>query len=235
MVVPDHLGCGLSDKPTRYPYNLQTHTANLVRLVEQLDLWNVTLLAHDWGGAIGLGTVTQLPDRFGRLILFNTGAFPPPRVPRRIAACRLPLLGRLAVQGANAFALAALTMASERPSELTSAFRDGIVAPYDSWSNRTAIYQFVRDIPLTTRHPTFDRLAKLEHQLRHLPTRPVQLIWGMRDWCFTPTCLERFIDIFPLAQVHRIEDAGHWVIEDARDQVIQMVDRFLDETRSAGG
>jgi pimeloyl-ACP methyl ester carboxylesterase len=92
-VVPDHIGCGLSDKPQRYAYCLRQHIDNLVRLVESLELRNISLLGHDWGGAIGLGTALRLPDRFARLVLFNTGAFPPPFVPWRIRLCRLPWLG----------------------------------------------------------------------------------------------------------------------------------------------
>ena len=72
-VVPDHIGCGLSDKPQDYPYTLAQHIENLVALVEKLDLKNVMLLAHDWGGAIGLGTALRLPERFRRIVLFNTG------------------------------------------------------------------------------------------------------------------------------------------------------------------
>ena len=62
-VAVDHIGCGLSDKPQDYPYTLAQHIENLVTLVERLDLKGVTLLAHDWGGAIGLGTVLKLPER----------------------------------------------------------------------------------------------------------------------------------------------------------------------------
>src|SRR4029450_13640293 len=99
----------------------------LVRLVEHLDLTGVTLLAHDWGGAIGLGAALRLRDCFARIILFNTGAFPPPFVPFRIAACRTPFLGTLAVRGMNAFARAALTMAVEKPERMTADVRAGLL------------------------------------------------------------------------------------------------------------
>src|SRR5262249_12252675 len=85
-VAVDHIGCGLSDKPQQYDYSLQQRIDDLVELVEPLELKQATLVAHDWGGAIGLGTVLRLPDRFGRIVLFDTGAFPPPFVPSRIAA-----------------------------------------------------------------------------------------------------------------------------------------------------
>src|SRR6185503_4923839 len=74
-VAVDHIGCGLSDKPQDYNYTLQQRIDDLVQLVETLDLSGATLLAHDWGGAIGLGNVLRVPERFSRIVLFNTGAF----------------------------------------------------------------------------------------------------------------------------------------------------------------
>jgi haloalkane dehalogenase len=232
VVAPDHIGCGLSDKPQHYPYSLRQHIENLATLVEQLDLRGVTLLAHDWGGAIGLGTALRLPERFARIVLFNTGAFPPPFVPKRIALCRLPLLGTLAIRGLNLFARAALTMAVEKPDRMTPSVRAGLLAPYDSWANRVAIQRFVADIPFTPRHPTWQVLAGIESGLPTLASRPIQLIWGMRDWCFTTACLERLRQSFPRAEVHRLLDAGHYVVEDAHERIVPLVEDFL--RRSAG-
>ena len=104
LIVPDHIGCGLSDKPHDYPYRLAQHVANLKTLISELGLKNVTLLGHDWGGAIGLGAATAMPDRFSRFVMFNTAAFRSMWMPWRIRVCRTPLLGRFAVQGLNAFA-----------------------------------------------------------------------------------------------------------------------------------
>jgi len=232
VIAPDHIGCGLSDKPARYRYTLQRHIDNLVRLVEQLDLRDVALLVHDWGGAIGLGAVLARPERFARLVLFNTGAFPPPRVPWRIRLCRGPVFGRLAVQGCNLFARAAQWMALEHRARLTPGVRAGLLAPYDRWSHRVAIYRFVCDIPTSPRHPTWHTLADIERHLPTLADRPCQIIWGMRDWCFTPACLERLRRSFPAAEVHRLDDSGHWVVEDACERIIPEVRRFLEQGRT---
>jgi haloalkane dehalogenase len=226
-VVPDHIGCGLSDKPQRYTYRLDQHTRNLIALIEHLDLRGITLMAHDWGGAIGLGAATSLPDRFARIVLFNTGAFPPPFVPLRIRVCRTPLLGTAAIRGVNLFARAAIHMAVEHPERMTRDVAAGLLAPYDSWRNRVAIDRFVRDIPLSRRHPTWSTLAALEAGLSRLADRPVLLIWGMRDWCFRAECLERLCTHWPHAQVHRIEDAGHYVVEDAHERIVPLVEEFL--------
>ena len=224
-IAPDHIGCGLSDKPQDYPYTLRQHTDNLVRLIEKLDLRQITLAVHDWGGAIGLGAAVARPERFERLVLFNTGAFPPPFVPWRIAACRTPLLGPLAVRGLNLFARAALHMAVERrlPRDVAA----GLTAPYDSWSNRVAIMRFVQDIPFTPRHPTWKVLEELEQQLPTLAHLPTMMAWGMRDWCFRPECLDRLLKSFPNAQAHRIMDAGHYVVEDAHSMIVQLLTSFL--------
>jgi pimeloyl-ACP methyl ester carboxylesterase len=230
VVVPDHIGCGLSDKPQDYPYTLKQHIQNLTALIEHLDLRGVTLLAHDWGGAIGLGAILRMPHRFARIVLFNTGAFPPPFIPKRIAICRTPLLGTIAVRGLNLFARAALSMAVEKPDRMTPAVKAGLLAPYDTWEHRVAVHRFVQDIPFTRRHPTWQTLADIEAGLASLSARPIQLIWGMRDWCFTPACLERFVQHFPRAEVHRLQDAGHYVVEDAHERIIPLVDDFLTAT-----
>ena len=233
VVAVDHVGCGLSDKPQGYPYRLEQHIENLQALVEGLGLRDVTLVAHDWGGAIGLGTALRLPERFTRLVLLNTGAFPPPFVPLRIRLCRTPVLGSWAVRRLNAFARAALWMAVENPGQLTPAIRAGLLAPYDSWAHRVAIDGFVKDIPLTRRHPTWRALQRIEAGLPGLADRPVQLVWGMRDWCFRPSCLERLRRSFPAAEVEAIEDAGHYVTEDAPDRVRAAIARFLARTSPA--
>ena len=175
-IAVDHIGCGFSDKPTDYSYCLQQHIDNLCSLVDELDLSGVTLVAHDWGGAIGLGALLQRRERFKRIVLFNTGAFPPPYIPFRIRACRWPVVGKIAVQGFNAFARAAVTMATEQTGGLSKDIATGMLAPYDSWGNRTAIYQFVKDIPMSKSHPTWEVLSRIESQLPELAAMPLSLI-----------------------------------------------------------
>ena len=229
-IAVDHIGCGFSDKPTDYSYCLQQHIDNLCSLVDELDLSGVTLVAHDWGGAIGLGALLQRRERFKRIVLFNTGAFPPPYIPFRIRACRWPAVGKIAVQGFNAFARAAVTMATEQTGGLSKDVATGMLAPYDSWGNRTAIYQFVKDIPMSKSHPTWQVLNRIESQLPELAAMPSMVVWGMKDWCFRPECLDRFQGYWPEAEIHELADAGHYVVEDAAPKVQQLVAGFLQKT-----
>lgn len=233
-VAMDHLGMGLSDMPAD-PMRLSDHIQHVVRLIDSLDLGAVTLVAQDWGGAIGLGALLERADRFERIVLLNTGAFPPPTIPRRIAVCRTPLVGRLAVQGLSAFSRAALTMTLSRSAGLPQEVAQAYLAPYDTWANRRGVYDFVADIPRTPAHPTWRVLEGIEQRLPQLAGMPSCLIWGMRDWCFTPDCLERFLQAWPQAEAHRLEDVGHWVLEDAADEAAQIVSQFLANTPAPAG
>jgi haloalkane dehalogenase len=221
------MGCGLSDKPFGYRYQLDQHIENLQQLVERLDLREVTLVAHDWGGAIGLGAALAMPERFARFVLMNTAAFRSDEIPWRIRICRTPLLGRVAVQGLNAFARAALRMAVCHRDRMTAEVRAGFLAPYDNWSSREAIYQFVQDIPLSPGHPSYDTLNVIESGLPKLAAHPWLLLWGMRDWCFTPRFLERFKQFVPAAKVVTFADAGHYVMEDAYERIAPAIDDFV--------
>jgi haloalkane dehalogenase len=227
VVAIDHVGCGLSDKPRHYPYRLAQHVSNLRRLVEHLDLGQITLVGHDWGGAIGLGAAVAMPERFARFVMLNTAAFRSSRMPWRIRVCRTPILGRLAVQGLGGFSQAAVRMAVADRRRLSAAARAGLLAPYDSWANRQAVYRFVADIPMSPAHPSYRTLEQIELQIPKLADRPWTLIWGMRDWCFTPEFLERFRALVPGAEVHRLEDVGHWVVEEAPERVCAIVEEFL--------
>ena len=234
LIVPDHIGCGLSDKPplSQYSYRLAQRVSDLNRLVEHLDLREITLVAHDWGGAIGMGAAVAAPERFSRFALMNTAAFRAARCPRRIRLVHIPGFGPLAVQGLNLFVKAALRMAAEDQRRMTPAVRAGLSAPYDSWANRIAVLRFAMDIPLKPSHPTYQTLVDIENGLRQFADRPISLIWGMKDWCFGPEFLQRFQEFFPQAEVHRLEDAGHYIIEDAHERVVPLLEDFLERTRS---
>ena len=229
IVAVDHIGCGLSDKPSAedYPYRLARRMADLGQLIEKLDLRRITLVAHDWGGAIGMGAAVAAPDRFARFVLMNTAAFRMPKCPWPIHLCHLPGFGPVAVQGLNLFVRAALRTTVCKHERMTPAVKAGYSAPYDSWANRVAVLRFVLDIPLSPTHPSYQTLADIETGLAQFRQHPVCLIWGMHDWCFTPKFLDRFLEFLPQAEVHRLTDAGHYVVEDTHEQIVPLLDDFV--------
>lgn len=224
-IAPDHIGCGLSDKPQAYAYRLEQHVTNLERLVLDLDLSNITLVVHDWGGPIGFGFARRHPGRIARLVVTNTGAFPVERMPWRLAVCRVPLFGTLAIRGFNAFARAATLMATEKP--LSPEARRGYLLPYDSWSNRVATLRFVEDIPMSPEHPSFAELRAIEKALPLFREKPMALLWGECDWCFSPTFRREWERRFPAARVQLFQHAGHYLFEDAAEGVVDAIQEFL--------
>ncbi|MCH7685747.1 MAG: alpha/beta fold hydrolase [Planctomycetes bacterium] len=228
VLAVDHVGCGFSDKPQNYPYTLQQHVLNLSRFVESLDLKSITLFAHDWGGAIGMGAAVRLSDRFSRFVLMNTAAFRSTQIPFRIAVCRIPLLGTIAIRGLNLFARAAFRMAVEHRERITPAVRAGYLAPYNNWKNRIAVLRFVQDIPMKASHRSYETLMSIEEGLERLRQTPMLLVWGMQDWCFHTSYLQEFQQRFPNAETFEIPDAGHYLFEDAHERIIPRVREFLD-------
>lgn len=229
VIAIDHLGCGLSSKPAGHAYSLAGHISNLQSFVQKLNLSEITLLAHDWGGAIGMGAAGRMPERFSRFVLFNTAAFPSQDIPFRIAVCRIPFFGTLALRGLNAFSRAALTMAVEKHERMTPAVKRGYLAPYNSWANRAAVNAFVKDIPLRPAHRSWQTLLDVEAGLQQFQNHPMLFVWGERDWCFTTRFLDEFEQRFPGADTLRIPDAGHYVFEDSHEIFLPRIKQFLNE------
>lgn len=225
-LVPDHIGMGVSEKPQDCDYTLASRIADIEALVGSLRVKRVHLVVHDWGGAIGFGFAARHPGVIWRIVILNTAAFASARIPLRIAVCKWPTVGPLLVRGGNGFAWPATWMAMRR-RRLTDVERRGYLWPYDSWANRVAVSAFVQDIPLRPSHRSWATLQSVEQGLSQFRDRPTRLIWGGRDFCFNDHFLGRWKEILPDAEVNRIADAGHYVLEDAREEVVPQITRFL--------
>jgi haloalkane dehalogenase len=104
----------------------------------------------------------------------------------------------------------------------------GLLAPYASWADRVAILRFVQDIPMAPGHPSWSTLLAIEEGLALLRGKPMLILWGERDWVFTPAFRAEWQKRFPEAQVEAFADAGHYLIEDARAGVLAALGRFLE-------
>lgn len=224
VIAPDHLGMGLSARPDRF-LRLDDRIRAVQGLVDHLGLKQFHLGVHDWGGAIGFGLATRMPERVGRILVTNTGAFLSDHIPARIALCRAPVIGRLIAQHLDGFAWPATWMAVEKP--LPEAVKAGFLAPYGSIARRKAVADFVADIPMEADHPTRPVLAAVEAALPGLRGKPMLLLWGLRDFCFDRSFLEGFERRFPAAQKRLFPEAGHYVLEDSGQDGIQAAVDFL--------
>lgn len=228
VIAPDHIGCGLSDKPQRYDYTLARHIANLEALIERLRLKKITLVLHDWGGPIGMGYAVRHPDRIGRFVILNTVAFWSPHIPLFLRLCRLPIAGPVMIRGLNLFAGVATVVGCRHRERMTEEVRAGYLFPYDSYANRVAVLRFVEDIPVDSTHPTFAVLQSIERGLTSFRRHPMIIMWGGKDPVFTKLLLTGWRERFPHAAVKEIDDAGHYVVEDAYERIIPWIHEFLE-------
>jgi len=230
----DHIGCGLSDKPddAQYPYTLSRRIDDLTAWIDQLQIDGpIHIVAHDWGGMIASGFATRYPDRIGKLVMLNTAAFHLPQtaaIPWQLKLARSPVLGAMLLRGFNAFSRGAVQSCVTRrpmPADVAAAY----CAPYDSWAHRIAVHRFVQDIPLKPGDRGYDLVSQIERDFVKLQDKPLLIGWGERDFVFNDHFLKEWIARCPQAKVLRYPDCGHYVLEDAADELIPEIRAFLSE------
>jgi pimeloyl-ACP methyl ester carboxylesterase len=236
-IVPDHIGCGLSDKPddSAYDYRLASRIEDLDTLIEHLDLRQpLTLVVHDWGGMIGFAWAVRHPARIARTVIMNTAAFPLPakkRMPLALALVRDTGLGALLVRRFNAFAGLAARIGFKKT--VPRAVRAAYTLPYDTPAHRIATLRFVQDIPLSERDIGYDILLNTAKGLHLLADKPCLIAWGEKDFVFDQPFLDTWLSHYPRAKVLRFPDCGHYILEDGGDALIAHIANFIENREDA--
>jgi haloalkane dehalogenase len=232
-IVPDHIGCGLSDKPAaeQYPYTLARRISDLDALMGHLQPeTTINLVVHDWGGMIGFGWAVERPGKIDKMIIGNTAAFslpPEKKLPAALWLVRNTKLGALLVQGLNAFSGIAARVAFKKP--VSKDVRKAFTGPYDSWDNRIATLRFVQDIPLDSDDPGYKIVEMTESRLPEFAGKPCLIAWGDKDFVFDRHFLKKWKNIFPHATVLEYPDCGHYIFEDGGPALTQAISDFMDE------
>lgn len=238
-IVPDHIGCGLSAKPSldQYDFSLKSRIDDVEALLDHLGLTeNVTLILHDWGGMIGMSMAARKPERIRRIIAINTAAFRLPataRLPRSLWLGRNTRLGAWLILKHNAFCRAAARWCvTRRP--LRPEVREMYLLPHPTPESRISVLKFVQTIPLKPTDPGYDIITHTEESLARFRHLPVLLLWGMKDFVFDSHFLAEWQIHFPNAETHTWPDCGHYLLEDACEEVLPRIQSFLTRNRLAG-
>jgi haloalkane dehalogenase len=241
-IAPDHLGFGRSEAPSHFSYRPSAHATHVETLLRRLDLTDLTLVLHDWGGPIGLSYALRHPLTVRRLVLTNTWAWPLNRRPliRLFSGLVDTTIGRLLVERGNAFARLVMPLTLGRaPFELSPTEWPswGEISESPSWIDR---YAEALDTPARRRACwTFARsLLRETAWLRALWTHRSRLrdcstllCWGQADLAFgSEATLQRWQDLFPQAQTHRWPHVGHYVPEEKGAALATRVQSFLRST-----
>jgi haloalkane dehalogenase len=231
VIAPDLVGFGLSEKPARPgDYSIEGHVADVGALVEALDLQELTLVLHDWGGPIGLGVAVRSPERVARLVVLNTFVpYRPPvdgGLPAPLRLVRLPVVGELLVQGFAIFNRLLLPLAIQNPERRTPLVLGAYDRVQGSWQERAGTMAFPRLIPVRAGDPGVELFEREDRWLRSFGG-PALIIWGLADPIFDRRTLDAWRERLPGAAVLEIPGASHYLQEDAPERVVARIREFL--------
>jgi len=227
LIAPDMIGCGLSDHPA-VSFRAAERMKHLVTFLKALKIERFSMVLHDWGGPIGTGAALELLDRLDKIVYLNTTLTEIESLPAMIKTAASPLIGQLLTQYTKRFLSLLLRYGVVR--KLTSDEWAGYLEPYQTIARRRAIWDFVKDIPFTSNHPTYQTLNRLGGDLSKLKGHPIKIIWGLKDPCFHREMLEKVSGHFPNAEVHEFSDASHLVLEDKPKEIGDIVEEFFSRT-----
>ena len=231
-IAPDYIGWGRSDKPADFSfYRLENRIKYFTKFMDLLNLKDITLVMQDWGGPIGLGYAVEHPGLIKRLVIMSTWAFDFPEefgqeLPPLFKMCREPWLGEAMLLGFNVFVEGFLPGAIIRKEKITPEFVRAYRAPFPDYNSRIPTMA-IQDVPLERDHPSRPTMLGIQEKLNRLKV-PTLLVWGEDDDLLDVKRLPEFWKmIYPHAELRLVPRAGHFLQEDAPEEVVAIIKEFL--------
>lgn len=225
-IALDHIGFGLSDKPSQYDYRTEVHAQTLETLILHLKLAEITLVVHDFGGVIGLAYALANPETIRRVVALNTWLWDSrsdPQYQKLEKVLRSPLLPFL-YRWLNVSPRFLLPQSFGDPKKLSKAVHRQYIAPFSHRNERYGLLAFAHALLYDQ-----DWFATLWAKRQALADKPFLLIWGMKDAFITPAYLDPFLAAFPRAKAVRLPESGHFPQEEVPDLVLEALQMFLRE------
>jgi haloalkane dehalogenase len=224
VIAIDHLGFGLSEKPTEVDYSLSAHSARFREFVDYLGIQDITLIVHDFGGPIALSDVINRPGLYKKLVLCNTFLWPFAGefvVPTTVSLLN-GRVGKFLYLNLNMSPQWLLPAVFANRQNLDATVHQQYVAPFADSNHRQALWAMVHE--LTPDNPW---LAQCWAQREHLTKIPTLLLWGTRDPIFGAIYLQRWQQLFHHVQICTYHDAGHFVQEEASFDYVKQIQSFI--------
>jgi pimeloyl-ACP methyl ester carboxylesterase len=242
VVVPDYMGFGKSETPADRAYSATEHIDNLETLVEELDLRDITLVVHDWGGQIGGGLALRQPDRIARIVVMNTCLSMGLPIEDEMwaknnaesawfswadrAVADNTFEATLRNAGVAIVGLMKLLQGFERTDideNFFRAYSDQFTTPQEC----DGVIAFPKSIVTGTFQPeTGTPQSRAEVQ-----SKPAIMIEGMRDKVLLAKYfIPMFETAFPGAPIHRLKGASHFLLEDEPEQIAQLILDFVEKS-----
>jgi len=227
-IAMDYPGFGLSARPEDYDYTPAEHAGIVRDLVRSLDLRDLTIMGHDWGGPIGMRVAVDELPRLRALVMGNTWYWPLDSWQTKsfaYAVSMAPVQSLILDKNLYVERVLPLGVKHRLADEVMAQYREALPTP----KSRVGVAELARQLVEAS-----DWLAELEDDAtRALANVPMLLPWGLHDLAFPRRTLERFRDDFRLARVHRL-DAKHFIQEDAPGELAAAIDGFLSSLDVGG-
>jgi haloalkane dehalogenase len=224
-IAPDYPGFGLSTAPPGYGFTPPELSRTIREFVGQLDLSDTTLLVQDWGGPIGFRVATWEPDRFAAFVIGNTWAWPVDDERKSRIFSRLlggPRLGDYLVRNRNVF-VERIVPGGVKRGKVSPEAMEAYRGPFPTPESRAPLHVLPRQIIAAT-----PWLAELEKDLEKVRDRPALIVWPTKDQAFGDAALRRWEQIFPRHRTVLLEGAGHYIGEDAADEIVNAILEWPD-------
>lgn len=235
VIAPDHIGFGLSDKPSEESaYTLKAHIDNLEALVLELDLQAITLVVQDWGGPIGLGLAARHPDRIKALVVLNTFGFYPPidgvdpdrlKLPPPLLLMRARAIGDFIVRRLGFFERQVMKLATATKRDRKT--RRAYTGIFTSFASRAGVMAFPRMIPTNTKHPAAKILLEDTGPFLDSYDGPAKIFWGVKDPLIPIGALAAWKKRLPQAEVTEFAQARHYLQDDEPETLVAGLKDFL--------
>ena len=214
----DNPGFGLSIAADGYGFRPQDHATIAARLIEELDLREVTLMIQDWGGPIALGAALEDPGRVRSLIVGNTMFFPvdDDRFMAFVSRRMDSRVGRFLNTRLNFFPRFFVPMAMKRkpPRSVRAMYR----APFPDTESRQAHAILPGEIL-----KSHDFLRSIEQRISAFADLPTLIVWPDGDMGFKERHLKRWLERFSNTTLVRLEGVGHYIQEEAPDEITEAI------------
>lgn len=224
VVAPDQLGFGFSRAREGYSFRPEEQARNIAAFIDALDLRDITLVVHDYGGPVGLNYALAQPHKIKRLVILNTWLWDlRADWQKRLAGGFLgSRLGRWLCLNHNFEVNVIFPYAFADRRKLTPTVHAHYRQPAQDAQTRYAIWVYGRE--LLASGSWYASLWARHETLRTIPTL---LLWGMKDPVFGPAYLARWQSALPAAQTVMLPDAGHYVQEEAGMALVPPLRAFL--------
>ncbi len=224
-IAVDHMGFGLSDKPEHYDYSTMNHSGTLQAFVNYLQLTEINLVMHDFGGPIGFAFANRQPDKVNRLVIMNSWLWSSEhdadfiRFKKVLKSPLLPFLYKYLN-----FSARYLMPASFGDKKLSRHLRRQFSKPFGKPSERNGCLFFAKSL-LNDQ----DWFESLWTDSQVLKSKPALLIWGMQDAFAGAAYLQKFASGFPDARRFELPSCGHFPQEEEPEKVTLYLKQFLEE------